>query len=322
VSFQTFETIVGHDTTLAGIRSALRDGKPGHSHLFHGPKGVGKASVAAAFAQIILCKNPQEDGSASCGLCSSCKKMIDGQHPDFFIVEMLEGKTRISIDQIRDLTAFLSLTPLESPWKVALIDDAAQMNDAAANALLKTLEEPPEQSILVINTYRPGVLLPTIRSRCTKTRFSGLGKRDLVEIVGRVVDSSEVNVKQAVDLCGGDVSQALLLCEGGVSEERTRFLQEIATLNPGTLNEACSMAEYWSQSARFATILILLKAWFQDQIHGSVHNQEEPESIREWLALSQWADDIMVRAVVVNLNRRLVLESIFIKLARLHGATF
>ncbi len=201
--FQTFETIVGHDSNIAGMRAAIKADKPGHSHLFYGPKGVGKATFAWAFAQILLCKDNSDNKIKSCGVCSSCQNLVAKQHPDFINIAMHEDKTRISVDQIRDLSAFLSLTPMESQWKIALIDDAAQMNAQAANALLKTLEEPPDQSILIINTYRPGVLLPTIKSRCIKTRFSGLSQDQLIDIVTKVVDSSSDNIKQAVDLCGG-----------------------------------------------------------------------------------------------------------------------
>jgi DNA polymerase III subunit delta' len=321
-SFPTFDTLIGHEATLAETRSALRRGKPGHSHLFYGPKGVGKAVFAAAFAQILLCKSPVGEWQSGCGHCRSCQKMAGGQHPDFVRVEMAEGKTRISVDQIRALSAFLSLTPMESPWKVALIDDGSQMNEQAANALLKTLEEPPDQSILIINTYRMGALLPTIRSRCIKSRFSALSDGALFEILRGLVTVEESEIEQAVALCGGDVSQALLMCESGLVEERNRFIQELERLNPGTLGELCTMAEYWSQPARFMTFLILFKAWFREQIRDSVLKQERPESIREWLSLSQWAEDIMGQATVINLNRRLVLESLLIKLARLRGATY
>ncbi len=320
--FQTFETIVGHENVLAGLRGAINDGKLGHSHLFHGPKGVGKATVAKAFAQILLCKTPQVARSSSCGQCPSCQKMVEGQHPDFIKVEMPEGKTRISVDQIRELTAFLSLTPMESTWKIALIDDASQMNEAAANALLKTLEEPPEQSILIVNTFRPGVLLPTIRSRCAKTRFSGLDKDELHKIVASLIDGDAANIRQAVELCGGNVAQAVKLCEADVHEERDRFVREIGGLNPGNLNTICTMAEHWSQAARFSTIPILLKAWFQEQIRDSVRKQDEDETLRSWLDLQKLVDELLERTVEVNLNRRLVLESIFIRLARLRGAGF
>ena len=322
MSFQTFETIIGHDNNLNSLRGAISSGKISHSHLFHGPKGVGKASVANAFAQIVLCKNRLAESVTSCGHCSSCQKMVAGQHPDFFNIEMEEGKTRISIDQIRELGAFLSLTPMESPWKVALIDDAAQMNAAAANALLKTLEEPPEQSILIINTYRPGALLPTIRSRCNKSRFSGLNRDALVAIVNKLVDTDRETIDNAVALAGGDVALTVSMCSSGVIKERDRFFSEITDLATGTLATVCSMAEFWSKVDRFATIMLLLKAWFQEQIHVSLRSQAEPSSIREWLALAQWAEELMARSTVVNLNRRLVLEALFIKVARLRKATF
>ncbi|MBF0453533.1 MAG: DNA polymerase III subunit delta' [Magnetococcales bacterium] len=322
VPFQTFETLIGHREIVTGFRSALKEGKPGHSHLFHGPKGVGKATLATALVQILLCKNRREDPTVACGICTGCQKVTGGQHPDFVRVEMVEGKTRISVDQIRELSAFLSLTPLESDWKVALIDDASQMNEAAGNALLKTLEEPPDQSILIINTYRPGALLPTIRSRCNKSRFSGLEKGEIVQILQTVVDVSEQERQHAADLCGGNVGQAIRLCEAGILEERELFLREIEALNPGTLSMAVTMADYWSQKERFPTVCLLLKAWFQDQIYASVESLKEPESIRSWLSLSQWVEEIIERTSVVNLNRRLVLEALFIRLARLRGAAF
>ncbi|MBF0358136.1 MAG: DNA polymerase III subunit delta' [Magnetococcales bacterium] len=320
--FPTFETIIGHDSNISGMCAAIKVGKPGHSHLFHGPKGVGKAATALAFAQVLLCKDREEGSAKSCGVCSSCKKIEGGQHPDFTLVEMLEDKTRITVEQIRELSAFLSLTPMESQWKIALIDDGAQMNISASNALLKTLEEPPDQSILIINSSRPGLLLPTIRSRCTKTRFSGLRDEELFEIVGKIVKSSSEDIKQAVAMSGGDVAQAVGLCESGLGEERQRFLRDIEEIGSVNLSRTCSIAEYWSTAARFATMLLLLKAWFQEQIRGSVESDGGGESTRNWLSLVQWADDIMRQAMVVNLNRRLVLESVFIKLARLRGAKF
>ncbi|MBF0382379.1 MAG: DNA polymerase III subunit delta' [Magnetococcales bacterium] len=320
--FQTFETIIGHDSNIAGMRAAIKAGKPGHSHLFYGPRGVGKATFALAFAQVLLCKDNRDDPTKSCGECSSCTKLVAGQHPDFINIAMLEDKTRISVDQIRDLSAFLSLTPMESQWKIALIDDAAQMNSQAANALLKTLEEPPDQSILIINSYRPGVLLPTIKSRCIKTRFSGLSQDEIIQIVDKIVDSSAENIKQAVELCGGDVAQGVLLCESGAGEERGLFLQEMAALGEGDLNVVCTMSDYWSKPERFTNALLMLKAWFQEQIRGSISSNKGPESIRKWLSLAKWADEIMGQATVVNLNKRLVLESLFIRVARLRGAKF
>lgn len=320
--FQTFEEIQGQEDALARLRSGLRTGRPGHSHLFHGPKGVGKSTVARGFAQILLCKEREETGERSCGLCTGCRKVVGGQHPDLLCVEMEEGKTRISIDQIRELSAFLSLTPLESRCKVAVVDDAAFMNDAAANALLKTLEEPPAQSVLVLTTCRLGALLPTIRSRCTKTRFAGLEKEHLLAIVSSVTQTREKEIAEAVDLSGGEVGRAISLCESGILAERQLFFREIDALKPGTLGELCRMAEYWSQAARFPTVLILLKGWFQDQVRDRVIHQDDPEHVRAWLALSHKVDEILIRAVEVNLNRRLVLETLFIKLARLRGAAF
>ncbi len=141
---------------------------PDNDHLAHalivaGPPGIGKQAFAEELAMRLVC----EEGRA-CGVCRDCRFAASGQHPDILSVAPAPGKSGIPVDSARDLNAFLALTPHLAKRRVALIAPADQLNRSAANALLKTLEEPPGESFLILVTANPGRLLPTIRSRCQR----------------------------------------------------------------------------------------------------------------------------------------------------------
>jgi DNA polymerase-3 subunit delta' len=147
-----------------------------HALLVHGPRGIGKHALALGFAQALLCESPRSDGLA-CGECPGCRYAEAGQHPDLMRLELLvidpEDGTlasvdTIAIDRVRALTEFVQLTSHRQRAKVAVIAPAERMNAAAANALLKTLEEPPAGTFLILVADQPGRLPPTILSRCRR----------------------------------------------------------------------------------------------------------------------------------------------------------
>ena len=147
-----------------------------HALLIHGPRGIGKHALALNFAQALLCEAPRADGLA-CGECAGCRYAIAGQHPDLMRLELLvvdpeEGTLAavetIGIDRVRALTEFVQLTSHRQRAKVAVIAPAERMNAAAANALLKTLEEPPPGTYLILVSDQPGRMPPTLLSRCRK----------------------------------------------------------------------------------------------------------------------------------------------------------
>jgi DNA polymerase-3 subunit delta' len=147
-----------------------------HALLLHGPRGIGKHALALNLAQALLCEAPQTDGLA-CGTCPGCRYAAAGQHPDLMRLELvvidpdegtLETVETIGIDRVRALTDFAQLTSHRQRAKVAVIAPAERMNAAAANALLKTLEEPPPATYVILVSDQPGRLAPTILSRCRK----------------------------------------------------------------------------------------------------------------------------------------------------------
>lgn len=143
----------------------LREERLPQALLIHGPEGLGKRSLADAFAQRLLC---QEGGGTPCGQCAGCRLWEAGTHPHFYAVGPEEPGKAVTVDAIRALTRRFSLKPQYSEWRLALIDPADAMNSAAANALLKTLEEPPERSLIILLSSAPGRLPATVMSRCQR----------------------------------------------------------------------------------------------------------------------------------------------------------
>ncbi len=191
--------ILGQAAAISLLLRGLRSGRLPHALLFQGPEQVGKGTTARALAAALLCERGGED---SCGECSSCAKAAGGAHPDLLVVRRASKKLRpdelppmsdpadhderdvelrpfIRVDQIRELARHAAYAPREAACRVFIIDPADRMNEAAQNALLKTLEEPPGQSFLVLIAARPHLLLPTVRSRCLAVRFPAMAVDEL-----------------------------------------------------------------------------------------------------------------------------------------------
>ena len=194
-----FPELIGHDGVRRILARMLATGRIPHAMLFHGPEGVGKGTLARAFAASLLCETPRD--GAMCGSCSACRRVAHGNHPDLMAVSRLpkakkgrddadddaddpeddqpaaaSGDLRrwILVSQIRDVAEHAVFGPREGRSRVFVIDPADHMNAEAQNALLKTLEEPPERTVLLLVATRPHALLPTIRSRCVQIGFSSL----------------------------------------------------------------------------------------------------------------------------------------------------
>lgn len=306
-----FDQIVGHGEEIQRLRTLIASGKLPHALLFHGPSGVGKRTVAKALAQALFCRE-----ASGCGQCPPCQRLAGGTHPDLVLVTKEEKRTQLLIDQIRELSQFLALTAMEAPWKVAILDDAAEMNPAAASALLKTLEEPAPQTLLILVTGRPGSLLPTIRSRCQATRFQALSRDEVAVVLKRELpEATDAALAQAAELADGSAARGLLFCEGDLLEMHRKLRRHLEEASTRKISELSAFAGAWSKPDRFATALELLQGWLTETIHASVTQGGGKES--DVLEFARWAADLMERAKTFNLNRQLVMESLFIRYSRL-----
>ncbi len=214
-----FEFIRAQDAAIGTLKRALTSGKVPHAYIFSGPAGVGKRLSAMALASSLNCTEERED---SCGACNSCRKIARGVHPDVFTLSLPEQRKSIPVDSVRELEGRLATRPHEGRAKVAIIDPADRMTESAANAILKTLEEPGAGRFLILVTARISSLLPTVRSRCQVVRFNSLPipfiKQLLVEH-----GCSETQAATAAAFSSGSLDRAVAFAEGGL-ENRVKAL--------------------------------------------------------------------------------------------------
>lgn len=162
----TFEEVVGQEYIVKSIKNAVKENKVGHAYLFCGPRGTGKTTMARLLAKAVNCENPE---NAPCEKCENCVAANLGTHPD--IIE-INAANETHVEDIRDLIERSRLAPMQGKHKVYIIDEVHQLSSAASSALLKTLEEPPENVIFILATTDPQKLLPTIISRCQRYDFT------------------------------------------------------------------------------------------------------------------------------------------------------
>lgn len=175
-----FRDVIGQARAVGFLQRALVTGRVAHAYLFSGPSGVGKRAAALAFAQALNCDMKQRSADScqltaaqdGCGACRACRNIAKGLHPDVQVIEP-DGAT-VKIEQIRTLEADAALVPYEAQWKVFVLNSAERMTEQAANALLKTLEEPARGTMFILLTGTVSALLPTIVSRCQIVTFSPL----------------------------------------------------------------------------------------------------------------------------------------------------
>lgn len=186
----SFDEVVGQEYVVRSIKNAVRENKIGHAYLFCGPRGTGKTTMARLLAKAVNCERPDE---APCGECDNCIAAINGTHPD--IIE-INAANETHVEDIRDLIDRSTLAPMMGKHKIYIIDEVHQLSSAASSALLKTLEEPPENVIFVLATTDPQKLLPTIISRCQRYDFTKLRKDQIKEHLLEIAKKENIQMEE------------------------------------------------------------------------------------------------------------------------------
>lgn len=225
-----------------------------HAYLFTGLNGVGKFLSAQTFAAVVNCaQRPEGAFRDACGECSSCRKISQRQHPDVIFVEPEKG--RIKIAQIREIQKAAMKAPYEGRFRIVLIDDAHTMTEEAANALLKTLEEPSKRMRLILVTDQPHGLLDTIISRCQVLRFGALDESDVVALLDELLEENEEIERPSPELLEvaagygeGSVGRTFAVVESGMLDARREFIEKIVNLPAGQPVPLLDFAEELSSS--------------------------------------------------------------------------
>jgi DNA polymerase III subunit delta' len=233
----------GHDDVIRIFRQAVERGRLGHAYMLVGPKGIGKRRFAELLAQILLCENRDGRQFDPCGACAACHLVLAETHPDLMKLGRRSDEHELPIESIRQVIHDLGFKPDRGRYKVAIVDDADDLNEASANCFLKCLEEPPPLSLILLIATSPDLQLATIRSRCQIVRFqplpSSIVARVLIES-GVVADQSEAD--RLAQMSGGSLERARGLAEPELWSFRSELARSLASGRVDTLGLAESMS--------------------------------------------------------------------------------
>ena len=229
----SFDTLVGQVPVKQALMNALSSGRIAHAYLFTGPRGTGKTTTARIFAKALNCLNGPTDHP--CGECLNCRQITDGSAMD---VQELDAASNRGVDDIKNLNKNADFAPVNCRYKVYIIDEAHMLTTEACNALLKTLEEPPEHVVFILATTEPQKILPTIHSRCQRFDFHPITQEEIVAHLQKVAEGSDIKVdREALELISaaseGGMRDALSLLEqcgvmaGTVTAETVRSVRGI-----------------------------------------------------------------------------------------------
>ncbi len=258
-----FSEIMGHEEIKEHLKMAIRDDKPFHAYIFQGEVGCGKETMAKTFAAGLQCTSPEMD--RPCGVCASCRQIDSGNQPDVIFVN--RELSSIGVDDIREkINDSMAVKPFSSPYKIYVVPEAERMTEAAQNALLKTIEEPPEYGIIILLTSNVGALLPTIQSRCLKLEFRPLST---VTIEKYLMDNYHVVdylARTSAMFAQGNLGKAIRYIESEDFEEKKdkvlHLLKHVSTMSVADMLEV--VREIGQEKDSIKDYIDLMVLWYRD----------------------------------------------------------
>ena len=321
-----FNNVIGHEEIIRHLQNAIKTGKISHSYIFAGEPGSGKRLLAGIYAMTLQC---EAGGENACGKCESCKRAIGKNHPDIIMVKHEKPNT-ISIDEIREqVVNDVDIKPYSSPHRIYIIPDAEIMTPQAQNALLKTIEEPPEYAVIMLLTSNIDGLLPTIRSRCVRLDLKvvddGLVKKYLMEHLHIPDYQAEIDASFAHGSIGKAKEAATSQEFADITQKALKILKYADSMEVYELTEAIKNLS--SEKQNINDYLDIFQFWFRDvlmfkatrEIDNLVFKQEinyirEQASQRSYENLEkilEALDKTKVR-LRANVNTELALELLFL----------
>lgn len=327
----SFKDIKGQERAVEFFRNSVNRDRLAHAYLFSGPRGLGKSLLAGTLAKFLNCENPVKNGDLlidCCDSCISCRKIDDFNHPDVHWIQAQKQSGKISIDEIRAMQKEVSLKAYEGRFKIFIIQDAQRITEQAANSLLKTLEEPPPLSLLILISTNMSGLLPTIISRCQIIKFYPLKceslRKILIEDYG--LDADNANFLSIAS--EGRLGEALRLREEDTLNKKNHIIDQVfrVTLErSGRVNRRTSCVEIFNikDKKELAMQIKYLLNWFRDILifkagisTSNIINADRIERIRARSGAFSFQEleqiiskiDEAYRLIELNVNPKIALE--------------
>lgn len=292
----TFRDVVGHESIIGHFKSSIEQGKVAHAYLIHGEKGTGKKMLAGLFAKTLQC---EAGGTDPCGTCRSCIQCDSGNQPD--IIWVTHGKpTVISVDDIREqVNNDIIIKPYSSRYKIYIIPEAELMNPQAQNALLKTIEEPPEYAVIMLLTNNLDKMLPTILSRCITLNLKPVGELDMMEYLSRM-GIPQAKAKFCVGFAFGNLGKAVRLATSEeyneIKHDCVQILKDINRMEIYDLIDAVKkMSKYKLDIYDYLDIMMM---WYRDILMLKVSGSPDKLLFKEeYATLKQQANYISYEGI-------------------------
>jgi DNA polymerase-3 subunit delta' len=324
--------LLGHEWAVRLLKHQVASGNFRHAYLFTGPDGVGRCTLALRLVQALNCTNPPSPGEY-CGQCRPCRSLIHAQHPDLLIVELQEGDREIKIDAMREMSRSLSRTPLEAKYQIGLLLDFQLASEEAANALLKTLEEPNPSVVLCLTAPDADSLPETIASRCEILRLRPMGISDLANRLVAKLSIPDEGANLLASLSGGCPGKALLWHQQPeLLQKRSEWLSSGIQMLYANRVQRFAFAEKASKDRVMMRELLLvwLSLW-RDLVIRTSHastpvsnpdNEEALEKLSRELTATAAQGALQsveqsLEKLSTNVNTRLALDGLLLELPRL-----
>jgi len=320
-----FRDILGNEAVVRHFQTVLKQRSISHAYLLNGEDGSGKMMLATAFARALQC---EEGGIEACGRCKSCMQAASGNHPDISYVT--HEKSVISVDDIRlQLNAAIQIKPYSAPYKVFIIDEAEKMSEQAQNALLKTLEEPPEYAVILLLANNENLLLQTILSRVVRLDTRPLATRQICDYLVQKLSIPEYHAQLAAEFACGNLGRALRFASSSEFEEKKEaILHLFRRLDEMTIPElVASIKPLVEDKSAITDTLDLILLWYRDVLilkasqktdelvyKGELMELRRYAATRSFPALNRiiLAVETARRRLKANVNTEMVFELLFL----------
>lgn len=260
---ETFSSIVGRKAEVTFLQDAIRENKISHAYIFGGEKGSGKRMLASLFAMTLQC---EEHGTEPCQVCSSCKRFLSGNHPDIRYVSH-EKPNSIGIDDIRSqLVEDVEIRPYDSRYKIYIVDEAQKMTPQAQNALLKTIEEPPEYAVIILLAENPDALLPTVLSRCVRLDLKPVSEEEIKEFLMKQMHVPDYQAEVEATFAQGNIGTAKKIAESRefieMADRAVYLLKRSRDMSTAELLD--DLHSFSEEKRNIYEYLDIFEMWFRD----------------------------------------------------------